>query len=83
MCVAFDQVGDATQVGSAAASDIQWPPCGGGAGLSNADIAERLTVSPHTVRTHVKRSMAKLGAHDRAHLVAIAYETGLVRPATG
>ena len=44
------------------------------------DIAGHLTVSPHTVKTHVNRTMTKLGAHDRAQLVVIAYETGLVRP---
>ncbi|GHH74429.1 DNA-binding response regulator [Streptomyces sulfonofaciens] len=49
-------------------------------GLSNDEIAERLTVSPLTVKTHVNRAMAKLGARDRAQLVVIAYETGLVRP---
>jgi DNA-binding NarL/FixJ family response regulator len=54
-----------------------------GTGLSNDEIAEHLVVSPHTAKTHVKRVMAKLGAHDRAQLVMIAYETGLVRPATG
>jgi DNA-binding NarL/FixJ family response regulator len=53
------------------------------AGLSNDDIAQHLVVSPHTAKTHVKRAMVKLGAHDRAQLVVIAYETGLVRPATG
>ena len=53
-----------------------------GAGLSNEDIAGHLVVSPHTVKTHVNRAMAKLGAHDRAQLVVIAYETGLVRPQT-
>jgi len=52
-------------------------------GLSNEDIAERLVVSPHTVKTHVNRAMTKLGAHDRAQLVVIAYETGLVRARTG
>ncbi len=52
-------------------------------GLSNEDIAARLALSPHTVKTHVNRAMAKLGAHDRAQLVVIAYETGLVRPAGG
>jgi DNA-binding NarL/FixJ family response regulator len=52
-----------------------------GAGLSNADIARHRTLSPHTVKTHVNRTMAKLGAHDRAQLVVIAYESGLVRPA--
>ncbi|HEY0000422.1 MAG TPA: response regulator transcription factor [Actinoplanes sp.] len=50
------------------------------AGLTNDDIAAHFTLSPHTVKTHVNRTMAKLGAHDRAQLVVIAYETGLVRP---
>ncbi|WP_207954568.1 response regulator [Saccharopolyspora elongata] len=50
------------------------------AGLSNEEIAERLFVSPLTAKTHVNRSMMKLGARDRAQLVVIAYETGLVRP---
>ncbi|ROQ69541.1 LuxR family two component transcriptional regulator [Streptomyces sp. 840.1] len=50
------------------------------AGLSNDEIAERLVVSPLTVKTHVNRAMAKLGARDRAQLVVIAYESGLVRP---
>ncbi|RII17152.1 Transcriptional regulatory protein DegU [Streptomyces sp. YIM 130001] len=50
------------------------------AGLSNDEIAVRLTVSPLTVKTHVNRAMAKLGARDRAQLVVIAYESGLVRP---
>jgi DNA-binding NarL/FixJ family response regulator len=49
------------------------------AGLSNDDIAERLFVSPLTAKTHVNRAMMKLGARDRAQLVVIAYETGLVR----
>jgi DNA-binding NarL/FixJ family response regulator len=53
------------------------------AGLSNDAIAERLVVSPHTVKTHVNRAMTKLGAHDRAQLVVIAYETGLVRARSG
>ncbi|MFI1863559.1 response regulator [Streptomyces jumonjinensis] len=51
-----------------------------GGGLSNDEIAERLQVSPLTVKTHVNRAMAKLGARDRAQLVVIAYESGLVRP---
>ncbi|MFE5212964.1 MULTISPECIES: response regulator [unclassified Streptomyces] len=51
-------------------------------GHSNDDIAERLEVSPLTVKTHVNRAMAKLGARDRAQLVVIAYESGLVRPRT-
>ncbi|MGW3567158.1 response regulator transcription factor [Streptomyces sp. NPDC000941] len=49
-------------------------------GLSNDEIAARLEVSPLTVKTHVNRAMAKLGARDRAQLVVISYETGLVRP---
>lgn len=50
------------------------------AGLSNDDIAERLVVSPLTAKTHVNRAMTKLGARDRAQLVVIAYQSGLVRP---
>ncbi|MFD8305558.1 response regulator [Streptomyces sp. NPDC059690] len=52
------------------------------AGHSNDEIAERLEVSPLTVKTHVNRAMSKLGARDRAQLVVIAYESGLVRPRT-
>ncbi|MFF3603647.1 LuxR C-terminal-related transcriptional regulator [Streptomyces sp. NPDC002463] len=48
-------------------------------GLSNEEIAARMHVSPFTVRTHVHRAMAKLDARDRAQLVAIAYQSGLVR----
>jgi len=51
-----------------------------GEGLSNEEIARRLYVSPATAKTHVSRAMAKLGARDRAQLVVIAYESGLVRP---
>jgi DNA-binding NarL/FixJ family response regulator len=51
-----------------------------GSGLSNDDIAGHLTVSPHTVKTHINRTMVKLGAHDRAQLVVMAYESGLIRP---
>ena len=50
-------------------------------GLSNPEIAERLVISPATAKTHVSRTMMKLHAHDRAQLVVLAYETGLVRPA--
>jgi DNA-binding NarL/FixJ family response regulator len=50
------------------------------AGLSNEEIAERLVVSPATARTHVSRAMVKLGARDRAQLVVLAYESGLVAP---
>lgn len=49
-------------------------------GLSNDDIAERLHLSPLTAKTHVNRAMTKLGARDRAQLVVIAYQNGLVRP---
>jgi DNA-binding NarL/FixJ family response regulator len=47
-------------------------------GLSNDEIAERLVVSPATAKTHVSRAMRKLHAHDRAQLVVLAYESGLV-----
>jgi DNA-binding NarL/FixJ family response regulator len=49
-------------------------------GLSNAEIADRLVVSAATVKTHVSRAMMKLHARDRAQLVVIAFESGLVRP---
>jgi len=48
-------------------------------GLGNDAIAERLVLSPLTVKTHVNRAMTKLGARDRAQLVVVAYQTGLVR----
>jgi DNA-binding NarL/FixJ family response regulator len=51
-----------------------------GEGLSNQEIAERLVLSPATARTHVSRAMGKLGARDRAQLVVVAYQTGLVSP---
>jgi DNA-binding CsgD family transcriptional regulator len=50
------------------------------AGMSNDEIAAVLFMSPLTAKTHVNRTMTKLGARDRAQLVVIAYETGLVRP---
>lgn len=53
-----------------------------GTGLSNQEIATRFVISPHTVKTHVNRIMAKLYAHDRAQLVIFAYESGLVVPGT-
>jgi DNA-binding NarL/FixJ family response regulator len=49
-------------------------------GLSNDEIAERLFLSPATAKTHVSRAMTKLGARDRAQMVVLAYESGLVRP---
>jgi DNA-binding NarL/FixJ family response regulator len=51
-----------------------------GEGLSNDEIAARLVLSPATAKTHVSRAMIKVGARDRAQLVVLAYETGLVRP---
>jgi DNA-binding NarL/FixJ family response regulator len=51
-----------------------------GTGRSNAEIGAALHLSPETARTYVSRLLTKLGARDRAQLVVIAYETGLVRP---
>ncbi len=50
------------------------------AGLSNDEIAARLVLSPATAKTHINRTMVKLAARDRAQLVVIAYQSGLVRP---
>jgi DNA-binding NarL/FixJ family response regulator len=49
-------------------------------GLSNDEIAEHLVISPATARTHVSRIMTKIAARDRAQLVVLAYESGLVTP---
>ncbi|GAA1948914.1 response regulator transcription factor [Agromyces allii] len=49
-------------------------------GRSNQEIADDLFISPHTAKTHVNRIMTKLHAHDRAQLVIVAYETGLLAP---
>jgi DNA-binding NarL/FixJ family response regulator len=49
-------------------------------GLTNAQIAAELVISPATAKTHVSRTMRKLRAHDRAQLVALAYASGLVLP---
>jgi DNA-binding NarL/FixJ family response regulator len=51
-----------------------------GLGLSNDEIADRLVLSPATAKTHVSRAMVKLQVRDRAQLVVLAYESGLVRP---
>ena len=51
-----------------------------GTGLSNDEIGARLFLSPLTAKTHVSRAMQKLGVRDRAQLVVLAYESGLVRP---
>ena len=51
-----------------------------GRGLSNAEVAGRLVISQATAKTHVARILAKLQARDRAQLVVLAYESGLVRP---
>ena len=51
-------------------------------GLSNAEIAERLYVSPATAKTHVARLLMKLNARDRAQLIIVAYESGLITPQT-
>ena len=48
-------------------------------GLSNSEIAERLVISHATAKTHVSRILTKLGARDRAQLVVLAYESGLIR----
>ena len=53
---------------------------GVGRGLSNDEIAAEIHISPATARTYVSRMLTKLGARDRAQLVVIAYETGLVKP---
>jgi DNA-binding NarL/FixJ family response regulator len=52
-------------------------------GRSNQEIAEELFISPHTAKTHVNRIMAKVYAHDRAQLVILAYESGLLAPGEG
>jgi DNA-binding NarL/FixJ family response regulator len=54
-----------------------------GLGESNDEIAQRLIISPATARTYVSRLLSKLAARDRAQLVVIAYESGLVRPGQG
>ncbi|NYJ02638.1 DNA-binding NarL/FixJ family response regulator [Nocardioides thalensis] len=52
-------------------------------GLSNDEIAERMVLSPMTAKTHVSRAMTKLGARDRAQLVVLAYQSGLVSARAG
>lgn len=52
-------------------------------GLSNEEIADRMVITPMTAKTHVNRAMSKLHARDRAQLVVLAYESGLVTPGGG
>lgn len=52
-------------------------------GRSNQEIADELYISPHTAKTHVNRVMTKVYAHDRAQLVILAYESGLLAPGSG
>ena len=51
-----------------------------GSGMSNAEIAERLVITPLTAKTHVSRVIGKMGVRDRAALVVVAYESGLITP---
>lgn len=52
-------------------------------GLTNDEIADQLYISTNTAKTHVSRAMTKLGVHDRAQLVVLAYQSGLVAPQDG
>jgi DNA-binding NarL/FixJ family response regulator len=52
-------------------------------GMSNAEIADQLSLSPLTVKTHANHAMTKVGARDRAQLVVVAYQTGLARSRRG
>lgn len=48
-------------------------------GLTNDEIADRLHIAPLTAKTHVNRAMTKVNARDRAQLVVLAYQSGLMR----
>jgi len=54
-----------------------------GEGMSNAEIADQLSLSPLTVKTHANHAMAKVGARDRAQLVVLAYQAGLAKAVRG
>ena len=54
-----------------------------GEGMSNTEIADQLSLSPLTVKTHANHAMTKVGARDRAQLVVLAYQAGLARTARG
>jgi DNA-binding NarL/FixJ family response regulator len=62
----------------ASRSCARTPPWTGSVGATNEEIAALLAIAPLTVKTHVNRAMTKVGAHDRARLVILAYEAGVL-----